>query len=413
LTNLNNNSKPFPFFIWVTVFCLSMVMIAAGAARGAFGVFFTPMEKELGWSAAQLSGTFSFSMIVEGIFSAAAGRLSDKYGTRIVLIFAGLISASGIMLMSRINSIWQIYLIYGIVVGIGLGGLFIPTVSLIAKQFFSNRSMITGIALSANGLGQLLAPLIAYQLIVVYNWRTSYIIQGILMCVLIIIPALFLKRQSPEIKQPVQPQDTAFDEPRKSETRSYSFNEARKTRLFWMMISMQACYAFCFLSVLVHIAPYIIRINIPASTAANILACIGGATIAGRLVLGALADRIGSRKTMLIGFGSLFISLTWLLLNKEVSGLFLFAIVCGFGVGGISASQSPLAADCFGLKSHGAIFGTIGGITVILGSFGPFTTGFLLDTTGNYTISFVVCVCISLTGLIICSLMKPTLKQTP
>jgi MFS family permease len=101
----------------------------------------------------------------------------------------------------------------------------------------------------------------------------------------------------------------------------------------------------------------------------------------------------------LIGFGTLFISLAW-------GALFLFAGVCGFGVGGISASQSPIAADYFGLKSHGAIFGAIGGATGILGSLGPFFIGAMFDKTGGYVLSFIVYGCIGLTGLILCSLLK-------
>lgn len=411
MTELRTHPKSTINYLWISVFCLSMVMVAAGASRGAFGVFFTPMIKELGWSAAQISGTFTFSMIIEGLFSAIMGRASDKYGARIVIIVSGLISTAGIVLMAFVNSMWQMFLIYGLIIGIGLGGFFIPAVSLIAKQFTSKRSLITGIALGANGFGQLVAPLIAYQLIVLYNWRISYVVQGLSLLVLTVIPALFLRRQNPEIKQVIQTKDTDLEKYQRPDTYSYSFNEARKTGLFWMMIFMQACYAYCFLSVLVHIAPYSINIGIPDATAANILACVGAAAILGRLGLGALADRIGSRRTLLIGFGTLFVSLAWLLLFKDTWALFLFAGVCGFGVGGISASQSPLAADYFGLKSHGAIFGAIGGATVILGSLGPFFTGFMFDRTGSYTLSFIVCGCIGLTGLILCSSLKRPQKH--
>lgn len=392
------------------VICLSLIMVAAGAARGAFGIFFTPMASELGWSAAQLSSTFSFSMIIEGIFSAISGRLSDKYGTKIVIVVAGLISTTGFILLSFVNSIWQMYLIYGITMGIGLGGLFIPVVSFVAKQFSSRRSLITGITMSANGIGQLIVPVIAYQLIVLFNWRTSYVIQGFSLFVLTVIPVLFLKRQNRE-KQAVQSEKPVEERPVSTASYSYSFSEARKSGLFWMMIFMQACYAYCFLSALVHVAPYIINIGISAFVAANILSCFGAATIVGRLGMGALADRIGSRKTMIIGFGALTISLIWLLLIQDVWALFVFASVCGFGVGGISASQSPLAAEYFGLKSHGAIFGAIAGATVILGALGPLVTGFLFDTTGSYRIPFVVCGFLSFAGLILCILLRRPRKS--
>jgi MFS family permease len=405
LTNATQDSQKSIFISVAIVFCLSLVMVAAGAARGAFGVFFTPMAKELGWSAAQLSSTFSFSMIIEGIFSAISGRLSDKYGTKIVIIVAGLISTIGFVLMSFVNTIWQMYLVYGITMGIGLGGLFIPVVSYVAKKFTSQRSLITGITMSSNGVGQLIVPIIAYQLIVMYSWRTSYIIQGLAVFVLTVIPILFLKRPNAE-KQTASSEKAVNQKSFNPFAHNYSFSEARKTGLFWMMIIMQACYAYCFLSALVHIAPYVITIGISSFTAANILSCLGAATIAGRLGMGALADRIGSRKTMLIGFTSLTASLALLLLTQEVWSLFIFACLCGFGVGGISASQSPMTAEYFGLKSHGAIFGAIAGATVILGAMGPLVTGFLFDSSGNYQGSFMVCGLISLAGLVLCSLLR-------
>ena len=406
-----SDSKPTFFYVWVMVISVSLVMMASGGSRGAFGVFFNPMANELGWSAAQISGTFTLSMLVEGVFSAIAGRLSDKFGTRIVLICGGIISASGFILMSLVNTTWQMYLIYGLITGIGIGGLFIPVVSLIAKQFSSRRSLINGIALAANGLGQLVSPLIAYQLIVVYQWRTSFIIQGIIVFVLVVLPTLFLKRHQPENKQLVQTIDTPREQLLKSGTYNFSFNEARKTSLFWMMIIMQGCYVYCLLSLLVHLVPYSIEIGIPAFIAANLLACIGAAMIVGRLGLGAIADKIGSRRTMLIGFVMLFISLIWLLMVKEVWSLFLFAIICGLGFGGVSSSQSPLAANYFGSKSHGSIFGAIGGATVIVGSTGPFITGYLFDLTGTYQTAFIACASLSLAGTMLCLLLKRPKKR--
>ena len=88
--------------------------------------------------------------------------------------------------------------------------------------------------------------------------------------------------------------------------------------------------------------------------------------------------------------------------------LFVFAIVCGLGLGGISSSGSPLSAEYFGSQSHGSIYGFMAGVCVVLGAAGPYVTGYLFDLTGHYQISFIVCSIISFTGLIICIFLRPT-----
>jgi MFS family permease len=138
---------------------------------------------------------------------------------------------------------------------------------------------------------------------------------------------------------------------------------------------------------------------------------MGGASIIGRLGLGAIADRIGNRRMIMIGLIMLVISFTWLIQAKDEGSLFLFAIVGGLGFGGISSSQSPLSAQYFGSREHASIFGMLGGGTIIFSSLGPVVAGYLFDLTGNYQASFIVCTVIGLIGLIICMSIKHTSRS--
>lgn len=398
------------FTSYVIMINVSLVMIAAGISRGAFGIFFKPMVNDLGWSAAEISGTFSFSVIIEGIVSIVSGWLSDKFGTKIVLICAGILSGSGLALMSLVHTHWQMYLIYGLAMGIGLGGIFVPIVSLLARRFTSRRSSMTGIALSALGIGQLTSPLLAQSLITAYEWRTSYIILGIMLFLLLVIPAQFLKK--PRIKPEVQSKavDASSEHFPQPGAVSYTFKEARHTRTFWMMILMCGMYGFGSMAITVHLVPYAIESGISAATAAGILAAMGGANVAGRLGLGAIADKIGNKRIILLGLFLLTVSFVWLMQAHEVWSLIVFSIVCGLGTGGISSSQSPLAARFFGPKAHGSTFGAIGGGSVVMGATGPFVVGLLFDLTGHYQIPFLVCALAGLVGIVLCILLKPPRK---
>jgi MFS transporter, OFA family, oxalate/formate antiporter len=405
-------SKSSLFTSYVIMINVSLIMIAAGISRGAFGIFFKPMVNDLGWSAAEISGTFSFSVIIEGVVSIVSGWLSDKFGAKIVLVCSGILSGSGLALMSLVHTHWQMYLIYGLAMGIGLGGIFVPIVSLLARRFTSRRSSMTGIALSALGIGQLTAPLLAQSLITSYQWRTSYIILGVMLFLLLVIPAQFLKkpRVKPEVQQNAA--DTSQGQFPKPGTVSFTFREARHTRTFWIMIFMCGIYGFGSMVVTVHLVPYAIESGISAATAAGILACMGGANVAGRLGMGAIADKIGNKRIILLGLFLMTASFVWLIQAHEVWSLVLFSIVCGLGTGGISSSQSPLAARFFGPGSHGSTFGAIGGGSVVMGATGPFMVGLLFDLTGHYQIPFVVCALMGVTGIVLCMFLTPPRKNT-
>jgi MFS transporter, OFA family, oxalate/formate antiporter len=398
------------FNSYVIMISVSLVMIAAGISRGAFGIFFKPMVNDLGWSAAQISGTFSFSVIIEGIVSITAGWLSDKFGSRIVLTFAGIFSGAGLILMSQVHSMWQMYIIYGLAMGIGLGGIFVPIVSIIARRFTARRSTMTGIALGALGTGQLFSPLLAQYLITSLEWRTSYIVIGIILFVLIVFPAQFLKRprKKPEVLLKTDHNSKGLSP--KPGTVSYTFKEARHTRTFWMMLGMCGLYGFASMAIIVHLVPYAIESGISAPTAAGILACLGGATVVGRLGFSTIADKIGNKRIITAGLLVLTVSLLWLVWAQAVWSLILFAIVCGLGLGGISSSQSPLSARFFGPESHGSTFGAIGGGSVVIGATGPFVLGFLFDLTGNYQVPFLAAALMSFLGLVFCIFLKPPQK---
>jgi MFS family permease len=398
--------QSFSFYSYLIIISASLINMAIGA-RAAFGVFFEPMAGQFGWSSAAISGTFSISMIVEGVISAFSGWLSDRIGTRVVLTFAGIITGACFILMSQIQTMWQMYLVYGIALGIGMGGLMVPSISMLAKTFVTQRSMVTGIVLATSGIGQLLAPLLAHQLIYSYDWRMSFIIFGLILFVLIIIPGQFLTPRFARNEEALQNRPASRQNIIQKDGTSHSFSEALRTGTFWLIIIMFGSFAYCFLSVMVHLVPYSIHIGISAGTAAIILACFSGVVIIGRLVMGAMGDKIGNKKTTAAGFILLSVSMLLLVFTGEVWTLVLFAVIGGIGMGGINTTQSPLSAEYFGVKAHGSIFGVMAGATVILGAIGPFVTGFLFDSTGSYQVPFIVCVAISFAGAILCALLKP------
>ncbi len=205
-------------------------MLAMWGSYIAFGVFFKPMANEFGWSRAMTSGAFSMAMAVQGVFAIGAGALNDRFGPRIIMTVCGLLVGAGYLLMSQLGSLWQLYLFYGIVIGLGMSGHYIPILSTVARWFVAKRTLITGIVLTGAGLGTLAAPPIATLLIAALDWRTSYIIMGVVVLVVVTSSAQLLRRDPAQIGKVPYGENSAPQEPVRSESGAFSLKEAVRTR---------------------------------------------------------------------------------------------------------------------------------------------------------------------------------------
>ena len=141
------------------------------------------------------------------------------------------------------------------------------------------------------------------------------------------------------------------------------------------------------------------------------LATVAGFSIAGRVVMGIAADRIGAKRSYIICFILMAASLFWLVPAAELWALGLFAAVFGFSQGGCTTLGSPLVAGLFGLRSHGLIYGVID-LGFSVGVFaGPFVAGYIFDTTGSYQAAFFICATLGIIGLILTTVLTPLKKS--
>lgn len=402
-----NKNKPRFFYGYIIVIAAFIIMLVGYGLYNSFGIFLTPLINEFGWTRATTSGAFSLSMILCGVLGIVVGGLTDKFGSRIVMTACGCFLALGFLLMSQISAAWQLYLFYGIIIGIGISGVWVPLLSTVARWFDKKRSLMTGIVLSGMGLGTLISPLVVSRLISTYDWRMASMILGIVLLVIIVLASQFLRHAPSQKGQTPYSENEAVEQEPPLETKAFSLREASHVRQFWMVFGILFCWGFCAFSVVVHIVPYTIELGIPAVNAANILATIGGISVIGNYVLGHLGDRIGNRRIFIIGFIIWTAILLWLVPSKQLWMLYIFAIIFGFADGGLAASESPIIAWLFGLRSHGLIFGVLGLGFTIGGAVGPIVTGQIFDLTGGYQVAFLVCAAFSIFGLIISSILKP------
>ncbi len=402
-----DSREPKFFYGYVVVAITFFIMVVMWGTFYSFGVFFKPLLEEFGWTRAVISGAFSLGIILQGLLGIVMGRLNDRFGPRSVLTGCSFFLGLGYLLMSQVSTTWQLYLFYGVIVAIGMSAGYIPLVSTVARWFVKGRGMMTGIILAGIGLGTMIIPPLASRLILTYDWRTSYIIVGITVLVLVILAAQFLRRDPSQKGQLPYSVGEVNEQKSNLDASGFSLRQAIRTRQFWMLWVMQFSYGFGLMSIMVHIVVHATGLGISLITAANIVAIIGGIGIAGRVIMGSAADRIGNKSAIIIGFILMSAVLFWLVVAREVWMLYLFAIILGFAYGGLDTPFSPMIAELFGLSSHGALFGIIALGFAIGGAIGPVLAGAIFDITRSYGPAFLVSAVVSVIGLILTVLLKP------
>lgn len=406
----NMNSQKYPYSYVIAAACFSIQAIGIGAYV-SYGVFFHPLNSEFGWSRATISGASSMAFFLMGLLGILVGRLNDRIGPRKTMAVTGVFFGLGYLLMSRLHTVWQLYLFYGVVVGIGLSSIDIIPLSTTARWFVRNRGAMTGIVKVGTGAGQFIFPFAASILITSYGWRTSYIIMGAAVLLLLVSIAQLLRRDPSQMGLLLDSEEhTGGDKPGLAEE-DLSLSETLRTRQFWTICAINLAIVFCLLIIMVHIVPHAQDLGFSAARAASVLSTIGGVSMAGRFITGIAIDRIGSKKSMIVCFILLIAGLMWLQMAKELWMLYLFAAVYGIAHGGFFTALSPIVAEFFGIHAHGVLFGIVVFNGTIGGAIGPFLAGYIFDMTDGYGLVFWLCTMMSALGLILILLLNPIMKK--
>ncbi|GMQ77079.1 MAG: OFA family MFS transporter [Gammaproteobacteria bacterium] len=381
-------------------------------AMFAYGVFFRELENEFGWSRATISGASSLAFVTMGVLAVVAGKLNDRIGPRALITVSAVLFGVGYAMLSSVQAPWQLFLFYGVLAGVGFSAHDVVTLSTVTRWFVRRRGAMTGITKAGTGVGQLLVPVIAATLIAAYGWRSAVFIIGTASLVILLVVAQFLRRDPRSVGQYPDGVETQIGRPPVgSREAGMTLAEAAVTRQFWILCAIQMAVFFSLLTVMIHIVPHATDLGVAPRVAAMILSTIGAVSIAGRLTIGTLFDRLGGRRSLTICFAVLLTSFVVLQLAETTWMLFLFAIIYGFAHGGFFTVMSPTLAEFFGIGSHGVIFGMVLFSGTIGGAIGPLLAGILFDKTGSYVVVFLILTGFGLLGLLLTSALRPMKSQ--
>jgi MFS family permease len=306
-------------------------------------------------------------------------------------IFIGL----GLVLTSQTGAFWQLFFTYSLFLAMGSSAIFVLVMSTVSRWFDRRRGLALGIASNGAGLGPLVMAPLATYLIASFDWRTAYLIIGVLAWVVVIPFSRLLRRDPYEVGAlPDGARANGSGAGDKSTIQmvaaSLSLRQAIRTRSFWMVFLVFLLFACSLFLVLTHLVPHATDMGFSPVQAASLLSASGGATVAGRVLLGLASDKTGRRAAAIICTLLVAVSMVWLIWARELWALYIFALAYGLGWGGMGPTFAALAGETFGLRKIGAILGAMDAGFNAGAAIGPFLGGLIFDVSGSYFFAFVI-----------------------
>ena len=380
---------------WIIVFAAASIMMVFAIQMYSRGIFLTSLTEWFNWSRGDVSGAYSISFIVSGLLALFSGRLTDRFGPRIVITFLGLLVGSGLILMSTVSSIVHVYLIWALIIGVGSSCSITPILSTLPKWFNKRRGLVIGITFAGFSVGGIIWPPVVERLVANIGWQSTYMVVGLI--ILVIITALAqLMRQSPQKMglQPYGEKEQVESTPRMPDPAAMGFTltQALKTTPYWLIALFRFCSMFVFQLIAVHIFPHAVDIGLSEITAAIIISITSISSTISRLLASFVADRIGYRLTLFLSASVLALSLIVLVFSKELWHFYAFALLFGLAWGVSGVVQATLITEFFGPRSLGTIIGSLELLLTTGGAIGVFMAGIIFDATGSYTAPFIICI---------------------
>lgn len=393
------------FYGWIIVAVSFINLAVALGTWYSFSVFFIAVIKEFGWSRAATAGIFSCFMIVHALATFMIGAHIDRFGPRLVFPVAACIAAAGLLMTSRIQSLWEFYLWYGVLTPIGICAVgFIGHGIILPKWFDAKRGLAIGIAMAGSGFGmQLLVP--GIQLVISESgWRWAYCILAFVFLTLLVPLNAFLQRKEPgevgqvpdgtALAERIRVGDRAFGErdPLRTEPLAYTLEEALKNKAFWLLAAGFLFTPIAIQGTFIHQVAYVVDKGFDAAWGAFMFGLVGIMGSVGKILFGHLSDRLRRSEAFALGSGCALLGVWSLLLLEPERGwvLYAFVILFGLGYGSGVAIMPALSADLFLGPHFGKIVAVLYVAGGIGGGFGAWISGVIFDMTASYFASFVI-----------------------
>ncbi len=397
----------------------AFVTFAVSAAlMHSYSVFLVAFLEEFRWSRAETSLAFSISALVSGASAPFVGALVDRLGPRRLVLLGGTVLTLGLLGSGYVHALWQIVVLYGVLMTLGANGLglvvFVPVLS---RRFVSNRGMAISIVQSANGFARAVSAPLAQLVISAIGWRHAYFAQAALMGALVWPLAALFRRDEPPL-----PAAAASASPpgagaaaARAARRDWTLADAMATSHFWLLFTVYLCTGLGSFFVSLHQLAFAVDAGFDKLYAATVLGIGAFLSVGGTIVTGTVSDYIGRELSALLAYA---VSIVGVICALFITGpehawlLWLHACCFGLTWGARGPAVTAKTADLFPGPHLGRILGVITVGTGIGSAVGAWAAGWIFDVFGSYRVAFLASIASYLIGgVAFWALRRPPRRQ--
>ena len=367
------------FYGWVIVAVGALMTCVAIGAMFSLAVYLQPMSVDTGWSRAGISSAMTLDFLTMGVAGFGWGAVSDRFGTRIVVLTGSVLLGLGLLLASRAQSLIEFQLVYGVLVGLAAGAFFAPMIAAASTWFENNRGLAVSLVSAGMGVAPMTISPFARWLISTYDWRFAMMTVGIVAWVLLIPASLLVRR--PPVAAAAGGLGTA----------AAGMSVARALRSPQFAV-LALTFFFCCAAhsgPIFHMVSYAIGCGIPAMAAVSVYSLEGLSGLGGRLLFGVLADRLGVKLVLVAGLLLQAFAIATYLVVRQLGEFYALSVVFGTAYGGVMPLYAVLAREYFGPRIMGTVFGAATMVSSVGMASGPLAGGFIFDTLGAYSWLYV------------------------
>ncbi|WP_319406255.1 MFS transporter [uncultured Desulfosarcina sp.] len=419
--------KPKTFYGWFIALAGFMLLFCfAGSGFYSFGVFIKPLEVEFGWSRSAITFTISIYLMVLGLAAPVAGRLVQTIGPRKVMCIGAIGAGACFFMISFTRNLFFFYVLYALLALNMIGIGYIPVSTLIANWFYRRRGTAIGfVYMGISAGGMIFAPVIG-QINMILGWRHAFVFLGLLVWFLAVPIVIIVIKESPYDcgLLPYGDMPAVEDEPPSSahgnqkpvciSDSSRSLKESLSTKAFKWIVVTFFLGATAQMAVLQHQVVLMSGKGISYGTASTALGITSGMGGLGKFCFGWLTESLPFRWVVVLCYTLQAIGIMILLNLNTPSLIWFYAVIFGFGMGGVLVLQPLIVGQFFGLTSFSMLLGIITLGQSFGAAIGAFSAGLLYDHFGNYhhaMITFLIIYAMAICSIFMAGKPKPLTPQ--